>query len=144
MSTRFAKKPWNTVILIVSCWPVAIPCSNRAPLDSFLPKCAERNASVIIGGVYNSNILVLGTRSKHQLYYNYETAPAEIIERVRRLETVCDDFQVSLPAAALQFPLACPAVAGIIVGHGESATHSTHTGTVYLLSSRRILADAPC
>ena len=92
---------------------------EQGALDTFLPKCAERNASVIIGGVYNSNILVLGTRSKQQLYYNYETAPAEIIERVRRLETVCDGFQVSLPAAALQFPLACPAVAGIIVGMGN-------------------------
>ena len=107
---------------------------EQGALDSFLPKCAERNASVIIGGVYNSNILVLGTRSKHQLYYNYETAPAEIIERVRRLETVCDDFQVSLPAAALQFPLACPAVAGIIVGMGnpQRIAHTLELFTSYL------------
>ena len=88
-------------------------------LDTFLPKCAERNASVVIGGVYNSNILVLGTRSKQRLYYNYETAPAKIIERVRRMETVCDEFQVSLPAAALQFPLAHPAVASVIIGMGK-------------------------
>ena len=103
-------------------------------LDTFLPKCTARNASVIIGGVYNSNILVLGTKSKQQLYYDYETAPPAIIERVRRLETVCDEFQVSLPAAALQFPLACPAVAGIIVGMGkpQRIAHTLELFTSYL------------
>ena len=92
---------------------------EQGALDTFLPKCAERNASVVIGGVYNSNVLVLGTRSGQTLYYNYEPAPAEIIERVRCLEKVCDEFQVSLPAAALQFPLASPVVASVIVGMGN-------------------------
>ena len=92
---------------------------EQSALDSFLPKCADRGVSVIIGGVYNSNVLVLGTRSEKTLYYNYEPAPPAIIERVRRLENVCAEFQVSLAAAALQFPLACPAVAGVIVGMGS-------------------------
>ena len=88
-------------------------------LDSFLPRCIERGVSVIIGGVYNSNILVLGTRSNKTLYYNYEPAPRAIIEQVQHLENVCAEFQVPLPVAALQFPLACPAVAGVIVGMGS-------------------------
>ena len=88
-------------------------------LDTFLPKCEAREVSVIIGGVYNSGILAVGTQARQTLYYNYEPAPAAIIERVQRLETVCDEFQVSLSAAALQFPLACPTVAGIIVGTGN-------------------------
>lgn len=92
---------------------------EQSALDSFLPKCADRGVSVIIGGVYNSNVLVLGTRSEKTLYYNYEPAPPAIIERVRRLENVCAEFQVSLAAAALQFPLALPVVAGIIVGMGN-------------------------
>ena len=92
---------------------------EQGALDTFLPKCETRNASVIIGGVYNSNILVLGTKSRQTLYYNYEPAPPAVIERVQRLETVCAEFQVSLSAAALQFPLACPAVASVIVGLGN-------------------------
>ena len=92
---------------------------EQGALDTFLPRCEARNVSVIIGGVYNSNVLVLGTRSGQTLYYNYESAPALIIERVQRLETVCDEFQAPLPAAALQFPLAHPAVASVIVGTGN-------------------------
>lgn len=85
-------------------------------LDTFVPNCVERNVSIVIGGVYNSGILALGTKSNRPLYYNYEPARAPIIDRVKRIEAVCDEFQVPLPAAALQFPLACPAVANICVG----------------------------
>ena len=92
---------------------------EQGALDSFLPKCEARRISIIIGGVYNSGILALGTRSRQTLYYNYEPAPATIIERVQRLEAVCGEFQVSLPAAALQFPLAHPATASVVVGMGN-------------------------
>ena len=92
---------------------------EQGALDSFLPRCEARKISIIIGGVYNSGILALGTRSGQTLYYNYEPAPTAIIERVQRLETVCGEFQVPLPAAALQFPLACSAVASVIVGMGN-------------------------
>ena len=92
---------------------------EQKALDTFLPKCQARKVSVIIGGVYNSNILVLGSKSRRTLYYNYEPAMPAIIERVRSLETVCDEFRVPLPAAALQFPLAHPAVANVIVGMGN-------------------------
>ena len=92
---------------------------EQGALDTFLPKCEARNASVIIGGVYNSNVLALGSKSEQPLYYNYEPAPPPIIDKVRRMETVCDEFHVALPAAALQFPLACPAVASVIVGMGN-------------------------
>jgi len=92
---------------------------EQGALDTFLPKCAARNVSVIIGGVYNSGILATGAQSGQTPYYNYEPAPAAIIERVERLETACAEFKVPLAAAALQFPLAHPAVASIAVGMRE-------------------------
>jgi D-threo-aldose 1-dehydrogenase len=48
--------------------------------------------------------------------WNYRPAPPEIVARVRAIEAVCDSHQVPLAAAALQFPLAHPAVAAVIPG----------------------------
>jgi D-threo-aldose 1-dehydrogenase len=89
---------------------------EQTALDSFLPRCAARGVSLIVGGPYNSGILATGVKGAGPLYYNYEPAPPEIIERVRRIEAVCDRFDVPLAAAAIQFPLAHPQVAAVIPG----------------------------
>ena len=99
---------------------------EQGALDTFLPACAARNVSIIIGGVYNSGILAQGTRTDRTLYYNYEPAPAPVIDRVKRLERVCAEFDVPLSAAALQFPLAHPTVANVVVGMGNPQ-RVTHT-----------------
>lgn len=40
----------------------------------------------------------------------------EVVEKVRRLTDLCERFDVPLPAAALQFPFAHPAVVSCLVG----------------------------
>ena len=99
---------------------------EQAPLHQFLPKCQQHGASIILGGPYNSGILATGVRGKNTPYYDYEPAPKHIIDRVRKIEAVCDQFQVTLAAAALQFPLGHPAVASVIPGLG-SAKRVQHT-----------------
>jgi D-threo-aldose 1-dehydrogenase len=83
---------------------------EQAPLDDLLPKCLERGTSIVVGGPLNSGILA-GRDT-----WNYRAAPPEIVERVNALRAVCDSHGVPLAAAALQFPLAHPAVAAIIPG----------------------------
>ncbi|MEO5773596.1 MAG: aldo/keto reductase [Sphingomicrobium sp.] len=94
---------------------------EQTALDSFLPECARRQVSVVIGGPYNSGILAHGTKSGHTLHYNYEPAPEHIVERVRRLEEVSERHGVKLAAAALQFPLFHPRVASVIPGQSSIA-----------------------
>jgi len=89
---------------------------EQTALDSFLPKCAAAGATLIVGGAYNSGILARGTRHAGTHYYNYEAAPAAVVDRVSRIEAVCDAHSVSLAAAALQFPLAHPLVSSVIPG----------------------------
>ena len=88
---------------------------EQAPLDDLLPMCVQRGTSIVVGGPLNSGILA-GRDT-----WNYATAPAEIVERVKRIEAVCDAHKVSLPAAALQFPLAHPAVCAVIPGPRTAA-----------------------
>ena len=47
---------------------------------------------------------------------NTRTAPAAVLERVARIEAVCERHGVPLPAAALQFPPGHPLVVSVIPG----------------------------
>ena len=85
---------------------------EQESLDGLLSVCVERDVRIVVGGPYNSGILVTGAAA----YYNYAPAPPHIMERVANIEAVCDRHGVTLPAAALQFPLAHPAVACVIPG----------------------------
>ncbi len=89
---------------------------EQQALDTFLPLCSSHGATLIIGGAYNSGILATGTRGGGPVYYNYASAPDSIVEHVRQIESVCDEFGVTLAAAALQFPLAHPLVSTVIPG----------------------------
>jgi len=89
---------------------------EQAPLDELFPRCQAAGTAIVIGGPYNSGILAAGTKSSVPLYYNYEPAPADVIEKVRRIEAVCDRHGVPLAAASLQFPLGHPLVASVMRG----------------------------
>ncbi|MEI8180679.1 aldo/keto reductase, partial [Aestuariivirga sp.] len=56
---------------------------EQESLNSFLPLCVERNASVVVGGGFNSGILATGAVEGAR--YNYGPAPAPILERVRKI-----------------------------------------------------------
>jgi D-threo-aldose 1-dehydrogenase len=88
---------------------------EQAPLDELLPKCVAAGTSIVVGGPLNSGILA-GRDT-----WNYRAAPPEIVARVEKIRAVCDRHGVPLPAAALQFPLAHPAVAAIIPGPRDAA-----------------------
>lgn len=83
---------------------------EQTALAPFLATCVDRNASVVIGGPFNSGILVGGDT------FDYARAPEAVVRRVREIGAVCRDFDVPLPAAALQFPLAHKAVCNVLPG----------------------------
>lgn len=87
---------------------------DHTGLKELLPLCVKKQISIIIGGPYNSGILATGARSGAK--FNYADAPADILEKVRKVEEVCLRHRVPMKAAALQFPLAHPAVAAVIPG----------------------------
>jgi D-threo-aldose 1-dehydrogenase len=95
---------------------VAMPYTllDQASLHTGMKACVDRGVSVIIGAPFASGILVTGSASDAK--YGYAAAPDEVKARVRAIEAVCAAHGVALPAAALQFPLAHPAVAAIIPG----------------------------
>ena len=91
---------------------------EQESLQSFLPLCEKRGIGVILGGPYNSGILATGAKAGAN--YNYSAAPAHVIDRVSRIEAVCDSHGVAMISAALQFPLFHPSIVSVIPG-GQSA-----------------------
>ena len=83
---------------------------EQTSLSPFMTTCLERGASVVVGGPFNSGILVGGDK------FNYAKAPEAIVTKVKAIQAVCDQFDVPLPAAALQFPLTHPAVCNVLPG----------------------------
>lgn len=94
---------------------------EQGGIDRLLPKCADEGVSVIIGGPFNSGILATGASARENAHYNYAPASKHVRERVNRLEAICAAHRVPLAAAALQFPLAHPAVACVIPGFASAA-----------------------
>ena len=83
---------------------------EQGALDTFLPLCQREDVSVIIGGPFNSGVLVGQDR------YDYRSVPSDIKNRVLALREVCLDHSVPLTAAALQFPLGHPCVVSVLPG----------------------------
>lgn len=126
---------------------------EQTPLDELFPLCQKAGTAIVIGGPYNSGILAVGTRTGAPLFYNYEAAPPDVIDKVRRIEAVCDRHAVPLAAAALQFPLAHSLVASVIPGL-DSPARVEQTLALYrhkipadlwreLRTEKLIRADAP-
>ena len=83
---------------------------EQTPLDTLFPACQAAGTTIICGGPFNSGILV------GRDMWNYDKAPAEVIDKARALGKVADAHGVPLPAAALQFPLAHSIVTSVIPG----------------------------
>lgn len=91
---------------------------DQSGLDELLPLCHERGVSVIIGGAFNSGLLADPANNDR---FDYVPASAEMRARARALDAACRRHDVALTAAALQFPLAHPAVAAVVVGARTAA-----------------------
>ncbi|BAL87411.1 putative aldo/keto reductase [Actinoplanes missouriensis 431] len=94
---------------------------DQSGLADLLPECERRGISVIVGGVYNSGVLA---DPWGRTTYDYRPASSRVVARARAMARLCNRHGVPLRAAALQFPLAHPAVASVLVGMRSAAEAS--------------------
>ncbi|WP_343082307.1 aldo/keto reductase [Ostreiculturibacter nitratireducens] len=87
---------------------------EQVALETFLPLCEAKGIGIVIGGPYNSGILATGARPGAM--FNYDTAPADVMARVARIEAVCERHGVRMVDAAFRFPLGHKAVVSVIPG----------------------------
>lgn len=85
----------------------------------FLDECYRAGIRIIIGGAFNSGLLAAGPGDAP--HYNYAAAPGWAVERADALRRVCAAYGASLPAAALRFCKAHPAVISVVPGAQSAA-----------------------
>lgn len=88
---------------------------DQSALDTLLPACAEHGVSLWAAAIFNSGVLAT-PRPAEGARFDYAPAGADLLRRVHRIADVCEAHGVTVPQAAMAFPLAHPVVAGIVVG----------------------------
>jgi len=86
---------------------------DQTALADLLPLCESRGVSVVIGGVFNSGVLIDPAPGVN---FNYLPADRAILAKATAIKEICDKYDVPLAAAAVQFPLAHPRVCTVLVG----------------------------
>ena len=84
-----------------------------------LSEAMRRGIGLLIGGPFNSGLLA--APEAPGATYNYRPVDEQTLERARRIYSVCAAEGVDVGAAALQFPLAHPAVVSVIAGMRSAA-----------------------
>ena len=98
---------------------------DQSALDDLLPIAGERGVGVVAAAVYNSGLLSTDTVDRGA-HYDYGRAPAGVVDRAFRIAEVCAAHGVSLPAAAVRYPLRHPAVVSVVTGM-RTADHVAST-----------------
>jgi D-threo-aldose 1-dehydrogenase len=109
MLARFAREGDFDVFMLAGRYTLL----DQSGLAELLPLCVEKGISVVAAGIMNSGLLA---DPKPGATFDYVPAPPELIERATRIRDVCARHRVPIRAAAIQFPLAHPAVAAIVAG----------------------------
>jgi D-threo-aldose 1-dehydrogenase len=87
---------------------------EQGTLDDVLPLALERGIGIIVAAPFNSGVSATGSTADAR--YNNRPLEAAMVERVQGIEAVCAAHGVPIAAAALQFPLAHPAVVSVVAG----------------------------
>jgi D-threo-aldose 1-dehydrogenase len=106
---RFVSDTDIDAVLLAGRWTLL----DQSGLAELLPACTAGGVSVVVGGVFNSDVLANPHGRPH---FNYGAAPDDVVSRALEMESLCRAAGVDLLQAALMFPFLHPAVASVLVG----------------------------
>ncbi|MFB7287022.1 aldo/keto reductase [Actinacidiphila glaucinigra] len=107
---------------------------DHSAQDELLPLALERGVGVVAAAVYNSGLLA-ADHPPPAATYDYLPAPRELTERAAALADVCERHGVTLPEAAVAYPLRHPAVVSVVLGARDAVQSRAN--------ARRLAASVP-
>lgn len=111
MLARFLRETAADVVMLAGRYTLL----DQSALDDVLPAAQAHGKSVVAVGVFNSGLLSRD-RPAEGMKYDYQDAPTDLVRRARAIAEVCERYGTTLPAAAIAFPLAHPAVVNVTLG----------------------------
>lgn len=111
MLTRFVRETDVDVVMCAGRYTLL----EQGALADLFPAALEREVGVVVAGPFNSGLLAT-PRPPEDAHYDYAPVPQPVLERARRIADLCEQHGTTLPAAALAFVRAHPAVVATAVG----------------------------
>ncbi|GAB3281370.1 aldo/keto reductase [Kineosporia babensis] len=128
MLTRFVRETSVDVVLLAG----RLTLLDSSATKDLLPAAREHDVTVVAAGVFNSGLLAR-PRPAQNAKYDYVQAPAELITRARAIADVCTTHGVTLPEAAIAYPLRFSEVTSVLLGM-RSPTEVTENVRCYEVS----------
>ncbi|GAB3434818.1 aldo/keto reductase [Actinophytocola sediminis] len=98
------------VVMIANGWSL-----TRRDAGGLLDECLAAGVGVLAAAPFDSGLLAADEPDPSASYL-YRPVPAQVLDRVRAMAAVCREHGVSLPQAALRFPLRHRAVRRVVTG----------------------------
>lgn len=92
---------------------------EQEPAHDLLPLAVRRGVTLIMGAPYNTGILASGATDDAR--YNNKPATEAVLNRVRRIEAICQTYDLPIAAVALQFGLGSGNCSAVVPGMGGTA-----------------------
>lgn len=107
---RFVAETDLDAVMLAGRWTLA----DRSG-EPLLAACQDRGVAVVSCAPFNSGLLARDMPADGA-YFDYGPAPMDVLAYARRLATACQAVGVTLPHAAIRFPLRHPAVPTLVAG----------------------------
>jgi D-threo-aldose 1-dehydrogenase len=107
------------VVMVAGRWTLI----DRSALP-LLDQCQQRGVAVVAAAPFNSGLLATSTPPV-DARFDYLPASAVLVTQARAMAAESLRWGISLPQAALQFPLRHPAVVSVVVGMKSPAEAMT-------------------
>jgi D-threo-aldose 1-dehydrogenase len=112
---------------------------DQRAVDELLPQCAERGIAVIAAAPFNSGLLATEAPATGSRF-DYTAPPDEVIARATAIAAICRRHGITLPEAALRFPLQHPAVCTVLASARTPAEVSQNATRVAAADCRGSVA----
>jgi D-threo-aldose 1-dehydrogenase len=134
---RFVKESDVDLVMVAGRWTLV---DQRA--EPLLNECSEAHVGVVVAAPFNSGLLACSSPAANATF-DYDAAPANVLDVARACAAACERHGAELPAAALQFPLRHPAVVSVVSGMRTGAQVESNLAWMAAEIDARLWAELP-